>query len=141
MSLYVLDTDHISLLLQGHPAVSERVAEVTPDLAITIVSVQEIFNGWVVRMNDPAQAGNLVGLYTKLWTTLEFFRGVRVLNFDAAANDCCERLLRENPLLGKKRLQKDVRIAAIALSLAGVMLTRNRKDFELVPGLMLEDWT
>jgi predicted nucleic acid-binding protein len=32
-------------------------------------------------------------------------------------------------------------VRAIALSLAGVMVTRNRQYFELLPGLMLEDWT
>lgn len=141
MSMYILDTDHVSLLLQGNQAVSSRAAQLYPDLAIAIVTVQEIFNGWIVKINNPAQSSNLVRLYTNLWTTLEFFKGVRVLNFDAAAYICYERLLRENQQLNKKRLQKDLRIAAIALSVNGVMVTRNQRDFSQVPGLALEDWT
>jgi tRNA(fMet)-specific endonuclease VapC len=47
MSFYILDTDHVSLLLQGNQAVISKVAQVYPNLAITIVTVQEIFNGWV----------------------------------------------------------------------------------------------
>ena len=51
MSLWILDTDHVSLLLGRHPQVSRRVAEVGADVDITVVTVQELFNGWVVRIN------------------------------------------------------------------------------------------
>lgn len=141
MSFYILDTDHVSLFLQGNQAVISRVGQVYPHLAITIVTVQEIFNGWVVKINDRTESTNLVNLYTKLWTTQEYFKGVRILNFDSAAYTCYQRLLRENQHLNKKRLQKDLRIAAIALSTNAVMVTRNQKDFTQIPGLVLENWT
>jgi tRNA(fMet)-specific endonuclease VapC len=141
MSLYILDTDHVSLLLQGNQTVISKVAQVYPHLAITIVTVQEIFNGWVVKINDRAESGNLVNLYTKLWTTQEYFKGVRILNFDNVAYTCYQGLLRQNQQLNKKRLQKDLRIAAIALSINAVMVTRNQKDFSQIPNLVLEDWT
>ncbi|MBH8555350.1 type II toxin-antitoxin system VapC family toxin [Nostocaceae cyanobacterium CENA357] len=141
MSLYILDTDHVSFLLQGNQTVISKVAQVYPHLAITIVTVQEIFNGWVVKINDRAESGNLVNLYTKLWTTQEYFKGVRILNFDTAAYTCYQGLLRENQQLNKKRLQKDLRIAAIAISISAVMVTRNQKDFSQIPNLVLEDWT
>jgi tRNA(fMet)-specific endonuclease VapC len=43
MSLWILETDHVSLLLEKHPAVSRRVAGVGADVAITIVTVQELY--------------------------------------------------------------------------------------------------
>jgi tRNA(fMet)-specific endonuclease VapC len=141
MSLYVLDTDHVSLLLQGNKEVVSKVTLVAQNLVITIVTVQEIFNGWVVKINDRSESENFVRLYTQLWTTQEFFRGVRILNFDATAYSCYQRLLRENQQLNKKRLQKDLRIASIALSVNAVMVTRNQKDFSQIPDLTLEDWT
>ncbi|PSF36005.1 nuclease [Aphanothece hegewaldii CCALA 016] len=139
--IWVLDTDHVSLLLQGNQAVLSRVIRHYPNVAITIVTVQEIFNGWIIRINNPTQTTNLVRLYTNLWTATEYFKGERILNFDDNANAYYQRLLNENQQLNKKRLQKDLRIAAIALSVNGIMVTRNQRDFSQVPDLIIEDWT
>jgi hypothetical protein len=54
---------------------------------------------------------------------------------------CHQQLLSEHKLLAKKRLEKDTRIAAIALANEGILVTRNYKDFSLIPNLQIEDWT
>ena len=141
MVLYILDTDHVSLLLQEHSAIQLKIAQLSPDVAITIVTVQELFNGWVARINDPKQADNFVNLYTKLWTTTQFIQEVEVLNFDRAADQQYRRLLRENSALRKNRIQKDLRIASIALSLGATLVTRNHRDFSQVADLKVQDWT
>ena len=141
MSFWILDTDHVSLLLAGNQAVRDRVRPVSRNVALTIVTVQEVFNGWINLINDPAQTENLPELYTRLWIALYYFREVQVINFDDVANECHQRLLRENKTLNRKRLQKDMRIAAIALSSGATLVTRNYRDFTQVPGLSIEDWT
>jgi tRNA(fMet)-specific endonuclease VapC len=141
MSLFILDTDHVSLWFRGHSSICARAAQLSSNIAVTIVTVQELFNGWVVNINNPSQANNLVELYTRFWTTVDFLQSVRILNFDAAADTQYRQLLKEHSALRKNRIQKDVRIAAIALSVNGVLVTRNQRDFSQVPGLVLEDWT
>jgi len=140
MSLWILDTDHVSLLLREHRQVSRRVLEVGSDVAITIVTVQELFNGWVVRINNAKEMEELVRLYGMLNLTISLCQRVTVVGFEQAAGDYYQQLL-EIPSLSKKRLQKDMRIAAIALSMGAILVTRNYQDFSQVPGLLLEDWT
>jgi tRNA(fMet)-specific endonuclease VapC len=51
MTLYILDTDHISLFLGNYPPVRDKVLQFKADCSITVISVQEIFNGWVGQLN------------------------------------------------------------------------------------------
>jgi tRNA(fMet)-specific endonuclease VapC len=139
--MFILDTDHVSFWLRGNPLVQARTIQARDDVATTVVSVQELFNGWAGRINNLVGQETLVFAYTNLWQTTEFIREFPVMNFDQAADDCYVRLLQGNPPLQKKRLRQDMRIAAIALSLDATVVTRNRKDFGLVPGLSIVDWT
>lgn len=141
MSLWILDTDHVSLLLEKHPLVSRRIAEVGADVAITVVTVQELFNGWIVRINETNNTQDLVRLYSKLNRTITLCKRVPIAEFDQTAANRYEQMLIDNPSLSKRRLQKDMRIAAIALSISAIVVTRNYRDFSQVPGVQLEDWT
>jgi len=136
---YILDTDCVSLIFYNHPQVTTNAAK--HKFAVTIVTVQELFNGWVVRINDPSLVNNLPALYSKLWTTVKYLQTIEVLDFTPEADTCLKKLLKDNPSLRKNRLQKDMRIAAIALSIGATVVTRNQRDFSQVPGLSIEDWT
>ncbi|MBE9207199.1 type II toxin-antitoxin system VapC family toxin [Nostoc sp. LEGE 06077] len=139
MSRYILDTDHVSLILCNHPQVIANAS--LHQIAVTVITVQELFNGWIGRINDPSTVHNLPALYSKLWTTVKYLQTVEILDFTPLADDCLKHLLKENPPLRKNRLQKDMRIAAIALSLNATVVTRNQRDFGLVPKLAIVDWT
>ena len=136
---YILDTDCVSLILYNHPQLTANATK--HQVAVAIVTVQELFNGWVGRINDPSLLHNLPGLYSKLWTTVKYLQTIEVLDFTQEADTCLKKLLKERPPLRKNRLQKDMRIAAIALSIGATVVTRNQRDFCQVPGLSIEDWT
>jgi tRNA(fMet)-specific endonuclease VapC len=66
---------------------------------------------------------------------------IDILKFDEIANTYYQNLILEYKILAKKRLEKDMQIDAIALSVGGTIITRNQKDFAQVPGLKIENWT
>jgi tRNA(fMet)-specific endonuclease VapC len=140
MTLWILDTDHTSLFLAGNKSIIAQIAKHSENVAITIITVQELFNGWNGKLNDPRQASNLSNLYTKLWKTTEFFKIITILNFDLDAENYYNRLRQNNRNLAKKKLEKDLRIASIALVQNATVVTRNYKDFSQVPNLQIENW-
>jgi tRNA(fMet)-specific endonuclease VapC len=142
VSVWIFDTDHVSLILRGHPKIIARLGQVSTQTSTTIITVQEIFNGWMGELNQPnTKRETILDQYHRLFLAMELLKRLPILELDASAFDRYEALLVQNPSLRKKRLQKDLRIAAIALSCNAAVVTRNRRDFEQVPGLKLEDWT
>lgn len=138
MSLYVLDTDHITLLRKGHPDVVRRVTAVAAsEIAISIISVEEQFRGWFTQVRKARDATRLARAYEGLWDVIEMSRSLPVLPFSRSAVDRYVNLRKSLPRVGKQ----DLAIAAIALEFQATVVTRNRQDFELVPNLVVEDWT
>jgi tRNA(fMet)-specific endonuclease VapC len=138
VSLWILDTDHISLFQQRHPIVTQRINAVnSEEIAITIITIEEQLRGRFNVIRKASSPDKLLLAYAKLQATLEFFQNVRSLGFDQYAINCYEDLIRQRIRIGTQ----DLRISAITLSVNGILVTRNRKDFEKVPNLRLEDWT
>ena len=70
--------------------------------------------------------------------TLYFLTQIsQILEFSTEAEDCFAALKQQKIRIGAQ----DLRIAAIALSVNGTVVTRNRRDFEKVPNLLIEDWS
>jgi tRNA(fMet)-specific endonuclease VapC len=65
------------------------------------------------------------------------FRLFPLVRFDAASESEFQHL--RGARLGAGTL--DLKIAAIALTNGLTVLTRNRRDFGRVPGLVIEDWS
>ncbi|MGG6238734.1 type II toxin-antitoxin system VapC family toxin [Nodosilinea sp. AN01ver1] len=142
MSQWLLDTDHVSLILRGNQQVIQAAASRHPDVAISIITVQELFNGWVNLINQGNEDPNrLVQLYGKFANTIDFIKSVPILDFDESAKQVYVNLRSQNRKLSQRKLAKDVRIASIALANGATVVTRNQQDFSLIPNLSLEDWS
>lgn len=138
MTLYVLDTDHISLFQKGHPKVSARVQTVnTQDMAVTIISAEEQLRGWFDAIRQASSGERLLWAYQGLRQAIEYFNTIRVLEFN---QDALNRYL---AMRGSKLRvgTQDLRIAAVVIAHDGVLVTRNSRDFSQVPGLRTEDWS
>jgi tRNA(fMet)-specific endonuclease VapC len=114
------------------------MSQVDPDeIATTIISYEEQTRGWLSYI---AKANNLdeqVLAYSKLQRHLAKFRAATVIGFDQNSAREFARLRRLYPRLGTM----DLKIAAISITTKGILLTRNRSDFEKIEGLIFEDWT
>lgn len=139
MSLFILDTDHLVLLAQGHAAVTQRCLGVPAgDLAISIVSIEEQLGGWYTMVRKARHSlDRLERAYRGLSQTIEIAASLRVVPFTRAALERHVELKRSLRRVGRM----DLAIAAIALEHGATIVTRNRSDFEQVPGLLIEDWS
>ena len=138
MSLYILDTDHFTLLRYGHPTVSPRVQATPSDqLAITIITIEEQLTGWYTQVRRARSLEKLARAYEGLFQVVESATKIRVLPFSPVALQRYLDLRKLLPRAGKL----DLSIAAIVLENQGVLVTRNRRDFEEIPDIVLEDWS
>ncbi len=138
MTLWILDTDHISLLQRGHPAVEQRIRSINLNhIAITIISVEEQLYGRLNNIRRSKSSETLKTAYQRLHETLDDFKAANVLEFNPTAISLYQELVNQKIRVGTQ----DLRIAAIALSVNGILVTRNQRDFAKVPNLVLEDWS
>ena len=138
MTLWIFDTDHATLFQQGHPQIVQRVSAVNPkDIAITIVTFEEQMYGRLNRIRRATSGDEIISAYASLRKTINYLTDFELLDFDRDAENYYREFLRQKIRVGTQ----DLRIAAIALSKSGILLTRNRRDFERIPGLRFEDWS
>lgn len=138
MSLWILDTDTLSLFLHGESHVCQQVSSVAPEeLAVAIITVEEVLTGWYAEVRRARRDDQLVRAYAALQQAVEFFRLVRILPFDQDAVRRFHGLRQQHRRLGTN----DLRIAAIALEHLGIVVTRNERDFGQVAGIATEDWS
>jgi tRNA(fMet)-specific endonuclease VapC len=138
MNLYILDTDHVSLFQRRHPQVIVKVGTTLPEqLAVTIITVDEQFRGRLAQIKRAKSSQALIKAFAELRQAVQYFNNLRILDFDAAADA-------QSIILSQQKIRTgiyDLRIAAIALATGSTLVTRNRSDFEKVPGLTIEDWS
>jgi tRNA(fMet)-specific endonuclease VapC len=137
--LYILDTDHLSLLQRNHPAVISRFAALPPEvIAATVVSAMEQIRGRLAQIHRATTAPEVVQAFARFQEALTFYRTVPVLPYDEVAATHFARL---RQTLQYRPGTQDLRIAAIALSRNATLVTRNQRDFQSIAGLLLADWS
>jgi tRNA(fMet)-specific endonuclease VapC len=138
--MYLLDTDHITLVDRGGEEgerIRARLGTVPPQaVAASIVSYDEQMRGWLAYLGQLRAVDRQVAGYRRLERMLEFYCTTPLLPFDERAAGEFERLRQARIRIGTM----DLKIAAIALASSATLLFRNLADFSKVPGLLVEDW-
>lgn len=137
----VFDTDVLTDILRGVPAVVQRGALIPPEKqAIPIVVAEEILRGRLNAIRQ-AEAGRLpitiARAYELMRNSLSDLRDVTILPY----TDNAELLFRKWRAQKIRVATHDLRIAAVCVDHDGELASRNRRNFDLVPGLKVEYWS
>ena len=135
----VLDTNHYVELIDGSPLslnLSRRVSEAQVDVFTSIITVQEITQGWLAEINRHRVGHLQLPAYWQFQHNIAAFCKITILPFDEDAAKAFGDLQQQRIRIGTM----DLKIAAICLAHDATLLTRNLVDFEKVPGLRAENW-
>ena len=138
--MIALDTNILTRLWYGEPEVLRRLATFSEsELSIPVVVLEEVLRGRLnaVRKSEAGQGNwSLARCYDLLTRSYADLRSFQILPY----TDNCDRLMQTWKEQRIRVATHDLRIAAIAMTNSATLVTANRRDFELVPGLSVEFW-
>jgi tRNA(fMet)-specific endonuclease VapC len=134
----ILDTDILSLWERHPEQIEHYLVSFPPEQqATTIITAEEQLRGRLAAIKRAKDTEGFITAYGYLRKTLESLNKINILPFNKAAAIEFVNLRSQKIRIGVQ----DLRIAAIVLSVNGVLVTRNLRDFSQVPDLIIEDWT
>ena len=138
MILYIFDTDTLTLFGRLHPAIFRNVMlHLADDIRVTAVTVEEQVGGWYSAIRAARTPQQIEDAYTRFTESVRELSGWDAVPFTVAAVQRYQALLRQKLNVGGN----DLRIAAIAMEVGAVVVTRNLRDFRRIPGVQCEDWS
>lgn len=128
---YLLDTNACIAVMRNHAKVVQRLSAVSPgDCAISTITSYELYTG-VEKCSQPDRDRVKVDLFLKTVHQLEFAAG-------AAQEAARIRAALESQ--GQTIGPYDLLLAGHARSLALILVSANTREFNRVPGLIVENW-
>ena len=126
----LLDTDTCIAILRGNAAVIERRAATSDDVATTWITAAELYYG-AAKSTAPETNRPLV---TSFLATLPVF-GLDETSVQIFGE--AKALLERQ---GRRVADADLLIGAIAVVQRATVVTGNRRHYERIPGVTVEDW-
>ncbi|WP_068396418.1 type II toxin-antitoxin system VapC family toxin [Kribbia dieselivorans] len=137
--MIVLDTNVISETFrrQPEPRVVEWLTSLTDDVAITTITLAELFAG-VRRLPEGRRKS---ALESNIHAALLPFRATRsILSFDESAAEAYAEITADRERAGLPISMADAQIAAICRAHATACATRNTKDFAAAGVSLINPW-
>jgi len=126
----VLDTDVCIELLRGNERVIESRQRTLDEVATTWITACELAYG-AAKSRSPKENQTLVS---------EFLATLRVVGLDHPAAEGFGRIKSALERAGNILADADLMIAAITLAQGASLVTGNRKHYDRIAGLRIEDW-
>ena len=140
--MIILDTDCLSLLERqtgkDYLLLQARLDEFPSDeIVTTIITYEEQMRGWMSYLAKMRWIDDQVFAYETLKQYFDYFKTLTVIDFDKSAAEIYKTLKSNKTRIGSM----DMKIASITLSREAILVSRNLRDFEQVPNLVVKDWT
>ena len=126
----ILDTDTCIAILRGNRNVIERRAAISDDVATTWITAAELFYG---AAKSGAPANNSV-------VVTSFLRTLPVFGLDEVSTQIFGEAKALLERQGRRLADADLFIGAIVAARRGIVVTGNRRHYERIPGVRVEDW-
>ena len=138
--MIAIDTDVLTDILLGTTRFAQRVAAVpAAEQAVPVIVVEEILRGRLGAIRH-AESGKgrltVPQAYALFLQSVSDFQRLTVLPYTSRA----ESLFQQWRVQKVRVSTHDLRIAAICVDHAATLISRNRRDFDRVPGLSIEYW-
>jgi tRNA(fMet)-specific endonuclease VapC len=135
------DSDHLNVLKYSdcarHARLHRRLLAAAPELiATTIVNVEEQMRGWLAAIAKESTLLRQITAYCELTDLFDFFAKLNIISQSTDAVDLFNGFRNSGIKIGSM----DLKMACIARAKKALFLTANRRGFEEVPGLRLENW-
>ncbi len=140
--MILVDTDHATFLKYPESERGRRLIERLEKISnsevvgVAIVPIEERMRGWLAVIAKEKSAPRQVAGYRELVQLFEFYQDFEIVYFDELVAKRFVDLSGQRLRLGTM----DLKIAASALVHDALLLSANRRDFERVPGLRVENW-
>ena len=135
----ILDTNHYRELLHKTTSgerLAARIAGGNADVFTTVITVQEVTQGWVAEINRRTAGRDQVHAYRQFQSAILDFQEITILPFDSEAAE----VFHSHTAAVRRIGTMDLKIASIAVSHEALLLTRNLSHFQQVPRLRVENW-
>ncbi|HKI18861.1 MAG TPA: type II toxin-antitoxin system VapC family toxin, partial [Isosphaeraceae bacterium] len=104
-------------------------------VGISVVTMEEVLRGLLAKLARARDGAERIARYSLLMGAIRRFSTFPVVAYGQSAESSFQQL--QNVRIGTQ----DRKIASIARANQLTLVTRNRRDFARVPGLVIEDWS
>jgi tRNA(fMet)-specific endonuclease VapC len=138
--IYLLDTSTFSLLEFDHQLVMQRLAitMINRDkVLISTVTIDESLGGWYTRLRKFKDLNEQAKVHAAMANSMLLLSKFAIVPMTASSLHQADQFIKAKINIGRA----DCKIAALALEMGAVVVTRNIRDFNRISGVACEDWS